>query len=86
MKKLPRIFIKRQRIHDHQQDLRWHNFKQKPAEQRFKLFTETKSGVSTFTKNLHNDKTSAFSKYMNEAIFMIPMPRMLEKLSQSLIF
>lgn len=63
-----------------QQDLRWRNFKQKTAEQMFKLFTDPEKGVFTFIKNLDDDKTSAFSKYMDDAIFMIPTPGMLEKI------
>jgi len=59
---------------DHQQDLRWQNFKQKTAEQMFELFTDPKNGVFTFIKKLHEDKKSAFSKYMEDAIFMIPTP------------
>jgi len=65
---------------DNQQDLRWHNFKQKTAEQMFKIFTDANKGVFSFIKNLHDDKNSAFSKYMNDAIFMIPTPGMLEKI------
>jgi type I restriction enzyme M protein len=65
---------------DHQQDLRWQNFKQKTAEQMFELFTDPKHGVFTFIKKLHEDKKSAFSKYMEDAIFMIPTPGMLEKI------
>ncbi len=65
---------------DHQQALRWHHFKQKTAEQMFKLFTDAENGVFAFIKNLHDDKTSAFSKYMDDAIFMIPTPGMLEKI------
>ncbi len=65
---------------DHQEDLRWHNFKQKTAQQMYKLFIDTENGVFTFIKTLHHDKTSAFSKYMDDAIFMIPTPGMLEKI------
>lgn len=65
---------------DHQQDLRWHHFKQKTAEQMFKLFTESSKGVFTFIKTLDDDKNSAFSKYMDDAIFMIPTAAMLEKI------
>ncbi len=65
---------------EHQQELRWQNFKQKPAEEMFKQFTHTENGVFTFIKNLHDDKNSAFSRYMEDAIFMIPTPGMLEKI------
>jgi type I restriction enzyme M protein len=63
-----------------QQELRWGSFKQKPAEEMFKTFTDTNSGVFTFIKELHSDKNSAFSRYMEDAIFMIPTPEMLEKI------
>lgn len=65
---------------DDQQSLRWQSFKQKPAQQMFQLFTDLNSGVFTFIKNLHGDKNSTFSKYMEDAIFMIPTPAMLEKI------
>lgn len=66
--------------HDYQQDLRWHHFKQKTADQMFKLFTDSDKGVFTFIKTLDDDNNSAFSKYMDDAIFMIPTPAMLEKI------
>ncbi len=65
---------------DNQQDLRWSNFRQKPAEEMFKLFTDTDNGMFTFIKGLHTDKNSAFAKYMSDAIFMIPTSGMLEKI------
>ncbi|MGV8149981.1 MAG: class I SAM-dependent DNA methyltransferase, partial [Alkaliphilus sp.] len=37
-------------------------------------------GVFPFIKNMHNDKKSAFTKYMDDAIFMIPTAQMLEKI------
>ncbi|MBF0235753.1 MAG: SAM-dependent DNA methyltransferase [Desulfamplus sp.] len=65
---------------DDQQELRWKNFKQKSAEAMFKLFTDLDKGIFTFIKNMHSNKNSAFSKYMSDAIFMIPKPEMLEKI------
>jgi len=62
-----------------QQALRWGNFKQMQAEAMFKLFT-TENGVFDFIKNLHDDKNSAFSKYMESALFQVPTPAMLEKI------
>ncbi len=73
--------IKSEKIYGkNEQELRWHQFKQKSAEQMFGLFTNSEKGVFTFIKNLHDDKKSAFSKYMEDAIFMIPTPAMLEKI------
>lgn len=67
-----------------QQDLRWSSFKQQPAEKMYKLFTDSENGVFVFIKNLHGDKKSAFSKYMEDALFMIPTPAMLEKIVTSI--
>ncbi len=64
---------------DDQQDIRWCNFKQKPAEEMFALFTNFEKGVFTFIKNMHANKDSAFSKYMKDAIFVIPTANMLER-------
>ena len=36
--------------------------------------------VFPFIKNIDGDKNSTFSKYMDDAIFMIPTPQMLEKI------
>lgn len=63
-----------------QQGLRWSNFKNKKAEVMFSLFTDNEKGVFTFIKNLHDDKNSAFSKYMADALFLIPTAAMLEKI------
>jgi type I restriction enzyme M protein len=65
---------------DKQQNLRWNRFKQEPAEKMFTIFTNSEKGVFAFIKNLHADKNSAFSKYMEDALFMIPTPGMLEKI------
>lgn len=36
--------------------------------------------VFPFIKTMHGDKDSAFTRYMDDAIFMIPTPQMLEKI------
>ncbi len=59
------------------QHLRWKNFRQLSAEQMYEVVS---GEVFPFIKNLHTDKESAFSKYMSDAIFMIPTPQMLEKI------
>jgi type I restriction enzyme M protein len=59
--------------------LRWSNFKHKPAEAMYALFTDSSHGVFAFIKNLHDNKNSAFSQYMSDALFLIPTPAMLEK-------
>jgi type I restriction enzyme M protein len=63
-----------------QQSLRWSHFKQLPAVAMYALFTNSEKGVFSFIKNLHGDKNSAFSKYMQDALFQIPTPAMLEKI------
>lgn len=62
---------------DDQQELRWKNFKQNPAQEMYDLMTKK---VFPFIKTIHSDKNSAFSKYMSDAIFVIPKPAMLEKI------
>ncbi len=63
-----------------QQQLRWCNFKQMPAEAMYALFVNSDRGVFSFIKNLHDDKNSSFSRYMKDALFQIPTPAMLEKI------
>jgi len=58
--------------------LRWSNFKHKPADEMFSLFTNAVDGVFPFIKNLHDDKNSGFSKYMSDALFLMPTAKMLE--------
>lgn len=60
-----------------QQSLRWSEFKQMGAVEMFDIVSKK---VFPFIKSLHSDKESAFSKYMEDAIFMIPTPQMLEKI------
>ncbi|MCM1991301.1 type I restriction-modification system subunit M [Oceanirhabdus seepicola] len=60
-----------------QQNLRWKNFKQLGATEMYEVVSKK---VFPFIKNMHADKDSAFSKYMDDAIFMIPTPQMLEKI------
>ncbi len=61
---------------DDQPELRWKNFKQKDAAA---MFDTVQKQVFPFIKDMHGDKDSAYSKYMKDAIFMIPTPQMLEK-------
>jgi len=76
----PLLGIKADQIYTpDQQHLRWGQFKQILAEAMFKLFI-SEHGVFAFIKNLHDDKNSAFSRYMKDALFQIPTPAMLEKI------
>src|SRR5699024_3935463 len=60
-----------------QQNLRWKNFKHSPANAMYQVVSKE---VFPFIKNMHSDKDSAFAKYMDDAMFMIPTPQMLEKI------
>lgn len=64
-----------------QQKLRWKNFKQLSATAMYDIVSKE---VFPFIKTLHEDKNSAFTKYMQDAIFMIPTPQMLEKIITSI--
>ncbi len=61
--------------------LKWSVFRDKPAGQMYSLIQDS---VFPFIKNLHSDKDSAYSKYMNDAIFKIPTPLLLSKVVTSL--
>ena len=71
--------IKSKRIFDEEhQGCRWSNFKNYSAEKMFKVMQEE---VFPFIKGLGNDKEkeSNYAKYMEDAIFIIPTPIMLQK-------
>lgn len=59
---------------DHE-ELRWSNFKHFDAE---KMYETVSQKVFPFIKNLNDNKDSSFSKFMEDAVFVIPTPRMLE--------
>lgn len=62
-------------------DLRWSVFKDFPAEKQFDIVTQ---GAFNFIKNVHADKNSAFSRYMNDAVFSIPTPSKLAQVISKL--
>lgn len=62
---------------DNQQNIRWKNFKQLGATEMYQVISQE---VFPFIKTMHGDSDSAFSKYMDDAIFMIPTAQMLEKI------
>jgi type I restriction enzyme M protein len=64
---------------ENQQVFRWKEFRHLPAEQMYDVVSR-KDGVFNFIKNMHADKDSAFSKYMQDAMFLIPTAQMLEKI------
>ena len=61
--------------------LKWSVFHDFPAGRMYSVMQEW---VFPFIKNLHGDKNSAYSKYMDDAIFKLPTPLMLTKVVDSL--
>ena len=61
--------------------LKWSVFHDFPAEKMYAVMQEQ---VFPFIKNLHGDKASAYAKYMDDAIFKIPTPLMLDKVITAL--
>ena len=69
--------IKTKRIFDEKhQECRWSIFKNYPAEKMYKIVGED---VFPFIKSLSNNKNSGYAKYMDDAIFIIPTPIMLQR-------
>ena len=69
--------IKTKRIFDEKhQECRWSIFKNYPAEKMYKIVGED---VFPFIKSLSNNKNSGYAKYMEDAIFIIPTPIMLQR-------
>ncbi len=63
------------------QQLKWSVFHDFPAG---KMYSVIQEWVFPFIKNLHGDKNSAYSKYMDDAIFKLPTPLLLSKVVDSL--
>ena len=61
--------------------MKWSVFHDFPAA---KMYSVMQEWVFPFIKNIHGDKTSAYAKYMGDAIFKIPTPLMLDKIVVSL--
>ncbi len=59
-----------------QQDLRWSRFKDFEAAQMFETFRDR---VFPFIKNLSRNRESAYSRFLKDAVFIIPMPALLER-------
>ena len=49
-----------------------------------KMYEIIQNQVFPFIKNLHSDKDSAYSKYMDDALFVIPTPQLLSKIVSGL--
>ena len=61
--------------------LKWSIFRDYPANKQYEIMQEW---VFPFIKDLHDDKDSAYSKYMSDAIFKLPTPLVLSKVIDSL--
>ena len=59
-----------------QENLRWSRFKDLEAEE---MYETVSTKVFPFIKDLNGDANDAYTKYMNDAVFMIPTPNLLEK-------
>jgi type I restriction enzyme M protein len=59
------------------QAMRWSKFKDKDAREIYEIIGQK---VFPFIKSLNNNKTSAFSRYMEDAMFLIPTPQVLQKI------
>lgn len=63
------------------QQLKWSVFHDFPAG---KMYSVMQEWVFPFIKDLHGDKNSAYSKYMDDAIFKLPTPLLLSKVVDAL--
>ena len=59
------------------QSMRWSRFKDKDSREIFEIIGQK---VFPFIKNLNGNNASAFSRYMENAMFMIPTPQILQKI------
>ena len=78
------IFAEEVKIGDRTIDgkqLKWSVFHDFPAGRMYEVM---QGWVFPFIKNLHSDKNSAYSKYMDDAIFKLPTPLLLSKVVDSL--
>jgi type I restriction enzyme M protein len=58
------------------ENLRWSRFKDLEAGQMFELF---RGKVFPFIKDLHNGRESAYSRFMKDAVFVVPTPALLQR-------
>ncbi len=64
-------------LNDEGQSMRWSKFKDKDAREVFEIVGQK---VFPFIKSLNGKNASAFSRYMENAMFMIPTPQILQKI------
>jgi type I restriction enzyme M protein len=58
------------------ENLRWSRFKDLEAGQMFELFRDK---VFPFIKDLHNGRESVYSRFMKDAVFVVPTPTLLQR-------
>lgn len=63
------------------EQFKWSYFRDLPAE---KMFETVQYGVFPFIKQIHDNKDSAYSKYMGDAIFKIPTPQKFSQIVDAL--
>jgi type I restriction enzyme M protein len=71
----------KENINEPYQNLRWSHFKNFEPQA---LFNTVKDKVFPFIKQINNGKDTAFSRYMKDAVFMVPTPRVLLKVVDGL--
>lgn len=68
-------------IFEGKEHLKWSALRDKPAEDMYQIM---QGEVFPFLKNLHEDQNSTYAKYMDDAIFKVPTPQLLEKIVTAL--
>ena len=63
------------------ENLKWSALRDKPAETMYQIM---QSEIFPFIKTLHSDNGSTYAKYMQDALFKIPTPRLLEQIVTTL--
>ena len=66
---------------DEQTDLRWSRFKDFEPERKFEVFRDE---VFPFIKSLNGKAGSSYTKFMRDAVFIIPNPGLLDKVVNKL--
>lgn len=59
------------------QEMRWSKFKDRDPREIYEIIGQR---VFPFIKSMNNNKSSAFSRYMEDAMFLIPTPQVLQKI------
>lgn len=70
---IPKIFPET----DEGQSMRWSKFKDKDSRE---IYDIVNSKVFPYIKGMNNNDNSAFSRYMEDAMFLIPTPQVLQKI------